>query len=34
MKQVKRSYKTAQEQVAGLNDQADMDLMSVENISK
>lgn len=33
-KQVRRSYKTPQVQVAGLNDQADIDLMSVENISK
>ena len=33
-KQVRHSYKTPRVQVAGLNDQADMDLMSIENISK
>lgn len=33
-KQVRRKYKTPKVQVAGLNDQADMDHMSVENISK
>lgn len=33
-KQVRHTYKTPRVQVAGLNDQADMDLMSVENISK
>ena len=33
-KQVRHSYKTPSVQVVGLNDQADMDLMSVENISK
>ena len=33
-KQVRHSYKTPPVQVASLNDQADMDLMSVENISK
>ena len=33
-KQVRRKYKTPQVQVSGLNDQADIDLMSVENIAK
>lgn len=33
-RQVRHKYKTPSVQVAGLNDQADMDLMSVENISK
>lgn len=33
-KQIRHRYNTPNVQVAGLNDQADMDLMSVENISK
>lgn len=33
-KQVRYSYNSPSVQVAGLNDQADMDLMSIENISK
>lgn len=33
-KQVRHRYKTPRVQVTGLNDQADLDLMSVENISK
>lgn len=33
-RQVRRKYKTPKVQVSGLNNQADIDLMSVENISK